>query len=78
MSYSVSWTDYSHKILDFFRLYFWSYVQLKFENFSRTQLFCSFVIFKRTQGTSIPSNYINFTKTTNQWIVCGMTRPFGN
>ena len=27
------------KNLDFFRQYFWSYVQLKFENFSKTLLF---------------------------------------
>ena len=32
---------------------------------SKTLLFCSFIIFKRTKGTSIPSNYIYFTKTTN-------------
>ena len=64
------------KKLDFFRLYFWSYVQLKFKkfsqtllfkflSFSKTLLFCSFIIFKRTQGTNIPSNYIYFMKTNN-------------
>ena len=54
------------------------YVQLKFENFSRILLFCLFIIFKRTQETIKPSNYINFTKITNKWIVSDITRPFGN
>ena len=87
-SYSVSWADCVQFFL-FFRLYFWSYVQLKCENFlktllfeflsfSKTRLFCSFIIFKRTKGISIESNYINFTKTTNKLIVSNITRPFEN
>ena len=58
------------KNLDFFQIIFtWSYVKVKFENFSKTLLFCLFNIFKRTHGTSIPLNYIYFITTTNEWIV---------
>ena len=52
-----------------------SCVQLKFENFSKTLLFeflsyfaYSF-FFKRAHETNIPSNYIYFMKTTNEWMV---------
>ena len=64
---------------------------MKFENFSKTLLglfeflslsktllFCSFIIFKGTHGTSIQTNYTYFTKTTNEWVVCDIIRPFGN
>ena len=35
----------------------------------KTLLFCSFIIFKRAHETNIPSSYIYFMKTTNEWIV---------
>ena len=68
------------KIGIFFRLNFWSYVQLKFENFfktllfeflsfSNTLLFCSFIILKRAHEANIPSSYIYCMKTTNEQIV---------
>ena len=50
----------------------------RFLNFSKTLLFCSFIICKRTHRTSIPSNYIYFIKTTNEWGVCDMITPFGD
>ena len=43
------------------------------KNVSKTVLF-EFL----TQGTSIPSNYIYFTKTTNEWIISDIIRPFEN
>ena len=46
----------------------------EFLNFSKTLLVCSFIIFKRTQGTSTP-NFICFIKK-NEWIVCAIARPF--
>ena len=52
---------------------------LNFKLFQNTA-FSSFIIFKRTCGTSILSNYIYFAKTTNEWIVgdtC-IIKPFGN
>ena len=49
----------------------------EFLSFSKTLLFCLFIIFKRTYETSIPSNFIYFTKTTNEWIVGDIIRPFG-
>ena len=61
-SYSVPWADCSQKNLDFCRfLKLWSYVQFKFENFSKTLLFeflsffqtllfCSFIIFNITRN----------------------------
>ena len=41
----------------------------EFLSFSKTLLFCSFIIFKGTHGTSIPSNCIYFMKTTNEWVL---------
>ena len=83
MRFTLSPGPIVHKKIDFFGQYF----QLKLENFSKTLLFeflrfsktllfCSFIIFKRTHGTSIPSNYINFMKITNEWIVCDIIRLF--
>ena len=88
MHLTVSPGSIVHKKMDFLdNIIIWSYVHLKFENFSKTLLFeflnfsktllfCSFITFKRTQGTEIASKYIYFTKTTNMWIVCDITRPF--
>ena len=39
---------------------------------------CLLIIFKRTQGTSIPSGYIYLTKTTIELIVGDIIRPFGD
>ena len=61
-SYGISWANFSQN----------------FGFYSDIFGVCSFFIFKRSQGTSIPLNYINFTKTTNKWIVGDITRPFGN
>ena len=51
-------------------------MQFEFLSFSKTLLFGSSITFKRTQGTSIPSDYFNFTKTTNKLIVSNITRSF--
>ena len=67
-------------ILRISRSYFWRNFQLKFENFSKTLLFCQFIIFKRAQctRTSISSNYIYFMKTTNEWIAGNTIGRFGD
>ena len=73
---------------EFFQIIFLGLCSIEFENFpktllfeflnfSKTLLFSSFIIFKRTQGTSIPLNYIYFIKNTNEWIVWEIIRPFG-
>ena len=51
----------------------WIFFQIIFLELSSVEIFklfqnpaiFSFIIFKRTQGTSIPANYIYFTKKTN-------------
>ena len=45
-------------------------------SFSKTLLFCLFIIFNITQGTRIPSNYINFMETADKWIDSDITRLF--
>ena len=45
-------------------------------NFSKTLLFYSFNILKRAYETSITSSYIYFMKTTNEWIIDDIIRPF--
>ena len=48
----------------------------EFLSFSKTLLFGSFIIFKRTHGRSKPSNYIYFTKKNNEWIVDDNNKSF--
>ena len=38
-----------------------------FLNFSKTLLFCSLIIFKRTHGTSTPSNFFIIKKRMNRY-----------
>ena len=77
-SYSIFGADCLQKLFGFFQVIFWSVVYLKFDNFSKTllfefltfsksKLFCSFIIFK-----------VNFfMKTTNEWVLRNKIRPFG-
>ena len=46
--------------------------------FPKPCYFAHSLFFEITQGTSIPSNYIYFMKTTNEWIVGDIIRPFGD
>ena len=75
----------------FFQIILFELRSIEIGNFSKTLLikFLSssknpafllslLIIFKRTQGTTIPSNFIYFIKKTNEWIVCAIIRTFGD
>ena len=58
-------------ILELYLIEMWKLFQnpaILFLSFFKSLLFCSFIIFKGTPETSIPSNYIYFMKTTNGFL----------